>query len=166
MPFDFDLENIKDSLDRIKLESLLPDLSNFESSVLSITRLAMILGPLVLLGLGVYYLVAAPKEANHSTGYRTWFGMGSVQAWKFTQRLAGSVWMVLGLVLAVIAALNVGKLYEMELMDAMFLAGKYIIGQAATVFVSVICINLLVFVRYDRKGIRRATWKELLGRDD
>ena len=92
--------------------------------------------------------------------------MGSVQAWKFTQRLAGSVWMVLGLVLAVIAALNVGKLYEMELMDAMFLAGKYIIGQAATVFVSVICINPLVFVRYDRKGIRRATWKELLGRDD
>ena len=40
MPFDFDLENIKDSLDRIKLDSLLPDLSNFESSVLSITRLA------------------------------------------------------------------------------------------------------------------------------
>lgn len=166
MPFEFDLENIKDSLDSIKLENLLPDLSNFESSVLSLTRLAMILGPLVLLGLGVYYLAAAPKEANYTTGYRTWFGMGSVQAWRFTQRLAGSAWMVLGLVLAVIAAANVGQLNELELMDAMFLAGKYIIRQAVVVLVSVVCINMIVFVRYDRKGIRRASWKELLGKDD
>ena len=166
MPFDFDLENIKDSLDKIKLENLLPDLSNFESSVLSLTRLAMIIGPLVLLGLGIYYLVAAPKEANHTTGYRCWFGMGSVQAWQFTQRLAGTAWLIMGLVLAVIATVNVGKLMELELMDAMFLAGKYIMRQALAVFVSVICINLVVFVRYDRKGIRRASWRELLGRDE
>lgn len=166
MPFEFDLENIKDSLDSIKLENLLPDLSNFESSVLSLTRLAMIVGPLVLLALGVYYLVAAPKEANYTTGYRCWFGMGSVQAWQFTQRLAGITWVVLGLVLAIIAAVNVGELSGLELMDAMFLAGKYIIRQVAAVFVSVICINIVVFARYDRKGIRRASWKELLGRDD
>lgn len=166
MPFEFDWENIKDSLDSIKLENLLPDLSNFESSVLSLTRLAMILGPLVLLGLGVYYFAAAPKEANYTTGYRCWFGMGSVQAWRFTQRLAGGAWMVLGLVLAVIAAANVGKLNELELMDAMFLAGKYIIRQAVSVLISVVCINIIVFVRYDRKGYRRASWKELLGKDE
>ena len=166
MPFDFDLENIKDSLDKIKLENLLPDLSNFESTVLSFTRLAMIVGPLVLLALGIYYLVAPPREANHTTGYRCWFGMGSVQAWQFTQRLAGFVWILLGVVLAAVAALNVGKLLEQELMDAMFFAGKYIVGQAATVFVSILCINLVVFIRYDRKGIRRATWKELLGKDE
>lgn len=166
MPFDFDLENIKDSLDKIKLENLLPDLSNFEASVLSLTRLAMIIGPLVLLGLGIYYLVAAPKEANYTTGYRCWFGMGSVQAWQFTQRLAGTAWLIMGLVLAVIAAANVGELMELELMDAMFLAGKYIIRQALTVFISVICINIVVFARYDRKGIRRASWRELLGRDE
>ena len=50
--FEFDLENIKDSLDRINLESLLPDLSNFEASVLTLTRWAMLLGPLVILALG------------------------------------------------------------------------------------------------------------------
>ena len=162
----FDLENIKDSLDNISLDKLLPDLSNFESSVLSLARLAMLLGPLVLLGLGVFYLVASPKEANYTTGYRTWFGMGSVQAWQYTQRLAGTVWMVLGLILAAIAALNVGNLFEVELMDALFLAGKYIVQQAVIVLISVICINLLVCIRYDRKGIRRATWKELLGKDE
>lgn len=164
--FDFDLENIKDSLDRIKLESLLPDLSNFASSVLTFTRWAMLLGPLVILVLGVLYLIAAPKEANYTTGYRCFFGMGSVQAWRFTQRLAGIVWAALGLILAIIAMVNVGKLVETELMDSMFLAGKFILGQAATVFVSALCINAVVFARYDRKGIRRASWKELLGRDE
>ena len=164
--FDFDLEYIKDSLDRINLESLLPDLSNIASSVLTFTRWAMLLGPLVILVLGVLYLIAAPKEANYTIGYRCFFGMGSVQAWRFTQRLAGIVWAALGLILAIIAMVNVGKLVETELMDSMFLAGKFILGQAATVFVSVLCINAVVFARYDRKGIRRASWKELLGRDE
>ena len=164
--FDFDLENIKDSLDRINLESLLPDLSNFESSVLTFTRWAMVLGPLVVLALGVYYFAAAPREANYTTGYRCFFGMGSVQAWRFTQRLAGVAWTVLGLVLAIIAVANLDALAQVELMDAMFLAGKYILRQAVTVFVSVLCINVIVFARYDRKGIRRASWRELLGRDE
>ncbi len=165
MPFDFDLENIKDSLDNINLESLLPDLSNFESSVLSFTRLAMLAGPIVLLVLGVYYLLAAPKEANHTAGYRCWFGMGSVQAWRFTQRLAGIVWGALGLVLGIVVLCVVGKLQQLELMDAMFLAGKHIFAQVVVVLLSALCINLTVFARYDSRGIRRATWNELLGRD-
>ena len=164
--FDFDLENIKDSLDRINLESLLPDLSNFASSVLTFTRWSMLLGPLVILALGIYYMLAAPKEANYTTGYRCFFGMGSVQAWRFTQRLAGIVWSVLGLILGAVAMLNVGKLVETELMDSMFLAGKHILGQAAVVLFSVLCINVIVFARYDHKGIRRPSWKELLGRDE
>ncbi len=165
MPFDFDLENIKDSLDSIKLENLLPDLHNFESSVLSLARLALILGPLVLLGLGIYYFSAAPKEANHTAGYRCWFGMGSVQAWRFTQRLAGSVWTVLGLILTIVAAVQAGSLAELELMDALFATGRHIFRQAVAVLLSAIAINVVVFARYDRKGARRASWQELLGRD-
>ena len=92
--------------------------------------------------------------------------MGSVQAWRFTQRLAGISWTVIGLILAIIAVANLGKLAEVELMDAMFLAGKYIVRQAMTVLVSVLCINVIVFARYDRKGIRRASWRELLGKDE
>ena len=68
--------------------------------------------------------------------------------------------------LAIIAVANVDALAEVELMDAMFLAGKYILRQAVTVLISVLCINIVVFARYDRKGIRRASWKELLGRDE
>ncbi len=161
----FDLENIKDSLDNINLENLLPDLSNLESTVLTFTRWALLLGPLVLLGLGIYYFLAAPKEANHTSGYRCWFGMGSVQAWRFTQRLAGMVWAALGLILVVVALIAVGSLGGRELMDALLLAGKHIFAQVILVLLSVLGINGVVFARYDAKGMRRATWKELLGRE-
>lgn len=166
MPFNIDLNNIKDWLDSIQLENLLPDLTNFESSVLSATRLALLLGPLVVLGLGVLYLTAAPKEANHTVGYRCWFGMGSVQAWQFTQKLAGGIFLLLGLVLAVVAAGRAASLAQLELMDALLAAGKQLVRQAVAVLIAVVCINVAVFARYDRKGERRASWRELLGRDD
>ncbi len=166
MPFDIDLNNIKDWLDSIQLENLLPDLHNFESGVLSATRLALLLGPLVVLGLGVFYLTAAPGEANHTVGYRCWFGMGSVRAWRFTQKLAGGIFILLGLILSVLAAVRAASLNELELMDAMLLTGKSILRQAVAVFAAVVCINGIVFARFDRKGERRASWRELLGRDD
>ena len=47
-------------------------------------------------------LFFTPREANHYIGYRCYFGMGSVQAWRFTQRFAGLVFGILGLVLTVV----------------------------------------------------------------
>ena len=55
------------------------------------------IGPVVMLALGLAYLFLAPKEANYYFGYRTYFGMGSVHSWRFTQRLSGIVLSLLGL---------------------------------------------------------------------
>ena len=151
----FDLENIKDSLDNISLDKLLPDLSNFESSVLSLARLAMLLGPLVLLGLGVFYLVAAPKEANYTTGYRTWFGMGSEEAWKFTQRLAGIVWGGLGIVLllmSIIVSLTFGGKDVMQIATSAFIC---LIWQAGLAVIGGFAVSFIVFLRYDSLGYKR-----------
>ena len=161
----FDPDKIKQMLDDFELEMLLPDLSNLESTIMTLTRLAVMAGPLVLLFLGLQYLLSAPKEANYTTGYRCWFGMGSVQAWQFAQRIAGTIWIALGIVMAAGTALHIGNLLALPIMDAMFLAGKYLIQQAVTVFCSTIFINIVVFLRYDRKGIRRATWGELLRKE-
>ena len=160
------LDGLKTLFEDFDPAALLPELDTMLGKLELLMRIAVLIGPVIVLVLGLVYLLAPPKEANHYFGYRCWFGMGSVQAWQFTQRLAGTAWLIMGLVLAVIAAANVGELMELELMDAMFLAGKYIIRQALTVFISVICINIVVFARYDRKGIRRASWRELLGRDE
>ena len=58
--------------------------------------------PLILLVLGLIYILIPPKEANHHAGFRTYFGMGSVEAWRFTQRIAGLAWTALGGLLTIV----------------------------------------------------------------
>ena len=82
-------EDIKVLMDNFDPASLLPDLTTVVGKVEFITRIAVLVGPIVLLVLGILYFFAAPKEANYRAGYRCHFGMGSVEAWQYTQRLAG-----------------------------------------------------------------------------
>ena len=103
------IEDLKSLMDAFDPASLLPELDSVLDTVLYAVRIATLVGPAVLLLLGVGYLIFAPKEANYHFGYRCTFGMGSVEAWRFTQRLAGLVWGVLGLVMTfVMVALTGG----------------------------------------------------------
>ena len=97
-----DIESIKALLDGFDPASLLPDLSKVFDSLAPVCRFAVLLGPVVLLILGLSYLILSPKEANHYLGYRCYFGMGSEYAWRFTQRLAGFLFTGTGLVLTVV----------------------------------------------------------------
>ena len=72
--------------------TLLPDLSTVLRKVEAGMRLAVMAAPLVLLVMGLLYLLAAPKEANYKLGYRFFWGMASVESWRFTQRLAALMW--------------------------------------------------------------------------
>ncbi len=150
---DFSLETL--------LQELLPELAPLLEKSALLARLCMLIGPFVILGLGLYYFLSAPKEANFRSGYRCYFGMGSVEAWRFTQRLAGGIWSLLGLGLAIWMALAGGKLAGLAMLDAMGKMAVYIFWQAAALLVSRLVINLLVFLRYDARGRKRYTWAEL-----
>ena len=73
-----------------------PDTGALIEKSTAIAKVLVIAGPVIMLVLGLLYLFAAPKEANHHFGYRCYFGMGSEEAWQFTQRIAGITWIVLG----------------------------------------------------------------------
>ena len=97
-----DFSAIKEMMDAFDPAALLPELDTITGKIDLVARIAVMAGPIVILVLGLMYLFLAPKEANYRFGYRTWFGMGSVAAWRFTQRLAGIVLGLLGLVLTVV----------------------------------------------------------------
>ena len=97
-----DIDSIKSLLDGFDPATLLPDLSKVFDSLVPLCRLAVLIGPVVLLLLGLSYLFLTPKEANYYLGYRCYFGMGSEYAWRFTQRLAGFLFAGAGLVLTVV----------------------------------------------------------------
>ena len=153
-------EDIKVLMDNFDPASLLPDLTTVVGKVEFITRLAVMVGPVVLLTLGILYFFAAPKEANYRFGYRCYFGMGSEEAWRFTQRFAGLVWGVLGLVLTVVMLIITGSFAGNPIMDIIGKGVRCLLWEGGLILVSILGINLTAMLCYDRKGLRRRTYED------
>ena len=153
-------EDIKVLMDNFDPAALLPDLTTVVGKVEFITRIAVMVGPVVLLTLGILYFFAAPKEANYRFGYRCYFGMGSEEAWRFTQRFAGLVWGVLGLVLTVVMLIITGSFAGNPIMDIIGKGAKCLLWEGGLILVSILGINLTAMLCYDRKGLRRRTYED------
>ena len=132
--------------------ALMPDLSTVLGKLEALIRLAVMAAPLILLGLGLLYLLAAPKEANYKLGYRFFWGMASVESWRFTQRLAGAVWTLLGGVLTIVMWVSCGKLRGMEVNEMTYQAVKYLLWELGSSLVSILLINIAVIVCFTFKG--------------
>ena len=153
-------EDIKVLMDNFDPASLLPDLSSMTGIVATVTRLAVLAGPIVLLIMGLLYFFAAPKEANYRFGYRCYFGMGSEEAWRFTQRVAGILWAALGLVLSLLMLFITGGYGSKEIVDVIGSGLKCLIWEVVLTALSCLAINAAVMLRYDRKGLRRSSNKK------
>ena len=154
------IESIKEILDAFDPASLLPDLTTVVGKVELIARIAVMVGPIVLLVLGLLYCFAAPKEANYHFGYRCYFGMGSIEAWRFTQRLAGMVWGTLGLVLTVVMLIVCGSFRGLEVMPMVTKAAVALAWQAGLAAVSALAVNIVVMSQFDAKGEHRGRNKK------
>ena len=146
------IEDLKGLMDGFDPASLLPELDSILGVITYAVRIAVLLGPIALLALGLGYLIFAPREANYIFGYRCTFGMGSVEAWRFTQRLAGIVWGVLGLVLTLVMVSLTGKFAGLDVAEALGLATKYVLWEAVLALVSSLVINTVVMIRFTYDG--------------
>ena len=144
----------------LNLGALLPDLSTVIGWIELVARIAVMAGPILLLGFGLVYLLAPPKEANYGLGYRFWWGMASLKAWKFTQRLAGMVWSGLGAVLTIVMALICAGFRDLEPMDMVRRAGTCLIWELVLIAVACIAINVTVMVKFDKDGFPRDEMEE------
>ena len=149
------VEKLKDLINDFDPAALLPDLGSIGGWAEMFTRVCVMAAPLILLLMGLIYLIIPPKEANHSLGYRVYFGMGSVEAWRFTQKLAGIVWSALGLVLSVIMWLISMGFRGMDVMEMADKAVSCVLWELGIIAVCCLGINLTVTICYNRKGDRR-----------
>ena len=147
-----DVASIKEMMDGFDPASLLPELDSLLELAVRLSRFAIFIGPVILLGMGLAYLFLSPKEANYYFGYRCYFGMGSVHAWRFTQRLAGILYGGLGLVLVILMFLISGSFARMEVTDMVWKAVDCLVWQAVAVVLATLVINLSAAARFDRKG--------------
>ena len=147
------ISSILDGLDNVG--NLVPELDKLLSSVELWVSIFLLIGPLCMLVLGIIYLFLPPREANYRLGYRTYCGMGSVDAWKQTQKIAGILYGGLGLVLTVvmgIICLTLGG------KDGLQLGTTAIVCLAIQAF-AVLLVYLIIFaytaIVFDKDGNRR-----------
>lgn len=137
------------------LDALIPNLEKLMGDMRSWLGIAMIIGPVIFIVMGLVYYFLAPPEANHKLGYRTYFGMGSVTAWKFTQKLAGIVWGGLGIILAIVAIIGCVIMVGQELNKATSTALTILIIEAVAAVIAFLTVEITVILRYDMNGSAR-----------
>ena len=147
-----DIDSIKEIMDAFDPASLLPELGDIFSLVTTVCQAAVMIVPIILLLLGLAYLLFAPKEANYYFGYRCYYGMGSVDAWRFTQRFAGIVLGALGLILTGVMLVMSMGFGDMDMMDMVWKAFRCLIWQGILALLANIIIWAVTFFRFDAKG--------------
>ena len=141
--------------DKLDPAKLVPPLDSLLDKVQPVATVAIMIGPLVMLLFGLWYFLLPPKEANHAAGFRTWFGMGSVRAWRTTQKIAGIVWGGCGLVLSVVMWLISRGFDKLDAMQMAERAFSCLIWQIGIALITYIGISIVVMFLFDSKGRRR-----------
>ena len=156
-----DFERLKKAFDNFDLATLFPKLDSVFGRITLICRICVLVGPILLLILGLCYLFLAPKEANYYFGYRCYYGMGSVHAWRFTQRIAGMILGGLGLILTVVMGILSLGFASMEIEAMVWRAVWCLVWEAVLSLLATLAINGLAMYWFDRKGeLRRRPKKK------
>lgn len=139
----------------IDFAALVPELPVFLGLVRTLMALAMLTGPVVMLILAVLYLRKPAPEANYNYGYRTYFGMGSVEAWQFSQKIAGLIFGALGagllLIMLIVILFFIGKtLLTVAIMAMVCLLIQVLLIAAARITIAILCKKY-----FDKNGDRR-----------
>ena len=146
------MEKITELLNNFTLEQYIPQLDTLMGWVQWLVSLAVRVGPICILVLGLIYLLIPPKEANRKAGFLTYFGMGSVIAWNVTQRLAGILMIPMGLILTIIAYKRIGEFSGYDMMTMANVAFQMVKTQVICALVIYVFMFLLTAVLFDRKG--------------
>ena len=149
------MEGISSATNELDLGSLLPNLSTLIGWIEFLLGLAVMIGPLLLLGFGLLYLFRPPKEANFGIGYRCWWGMSSLEAWQFTQKLAGKIWTGLGGALTIFMLVICISFGSLDPLTMAMRAGFCLLCQIVLISIACVAINIVVMVHFDKDGFRR-----------
>ena len=149
------IEDLKSILDAFDPGALLPEMDALLGGLTGIIRFLLLAVPIVMLILGLGYLFLAPKEANYHFGYRCFFGMGSVEAWRYTQRIAGLIWAPLGLVLTIVMFIITGSFAEKAATEVLSSALRCVLWEGGLAIAACIAIHVLVGIHFTASGDRR-----------
>lgn len=149
------MEAISSFLNNMDFTKLVPDLGSVLGWMHTLSILAIWIGPVLMLVFGLMYLFKPTREASDKFGFRTYYGMGSPEAWKFTQRIAGLVWSGLGGVLVVVMGIVSIVFGGRQTVDTVNAAAICLVCQLVLVILAHVGIGCTVARYFDKNGDRR-----------
>jgi len=149
------IQKIMDFLQNFDPSKILPNIAKLMTDAVVVLRICVLAGPILLAVLGAVYFFLAPKEANHSVGYRFFWGMSSMEAWQFMQKLSGMVWGALGIVLLVIMLIVSGRFGAMDAENVAFSALRCVLWELGLTVAASLGVDITMMVLFDRTGARR-----------
>ena len=139
----------------LDLSKFVPEMPAFLGGLRALLVLAILIGPILLVALGAMYLLRPAPEANFKYGFRTYFGMGSIEAWQFSQKIAGLAFGGLGAVLLLVMFIVVLTFFKKDLFQIANTAIVCLIWQAVLALIARIVVSILCWKYFDRNGDRR-----------
>ena len=139
----------------LDLSKFVPEMPAFLGGLRALLVLAILIGPILLVTLGAMYLLRPAPEANFKYGFRTYFGMGSIEAWQFSQKIAGLAFGGLGAILLLVMFIVVLTFFKKDLFQIANTAIVCLIWQAVLALIARITVGILCWKFFDRNGDRR-----------
>ena len=149
------MEAITAFMEGFDIAKFLPDLGKLIGDLRFWIGVFLLIGPIIMLLLGLWYFFLPTKEANHHIGFRTYFGMSSPVAWKYAQKMAGLMFMIGGGVLTVCALIYVILAKAAEPMKMATTALIILLAQVFVAFGIWLAMQILLLIRFDKKGNKK-----------
>lgn len=115
----------------------------------------VLLIPIIMLGVGKYFIKKAPKEINYIFGYRTSMSMKNKETWEFAHNYCGKLWFKYGLVLlpltVILMLFAIGK--NEDVIGT--LGGIICVVQLIPLFVSIVFTERALKKSFDENGNKR-----------
>jgi len=145
------LDAITSLLGDFDLSKFIPDIDTALGKFELAARICVMLGPLVLLGLGLWYLLAPPNEMGSRVGFHTFRRAKTQEVWEYTQHLAGIVWGAMGVVLTIVMALICNGYRGLNALQVATSAVICILVELILLTASIIAINVIVSKAFYKK---------------
>ena len=139
----------------LDLSKFVPAMPVFLGALRALLVIIILAGPILLVTLGAMYLLRPAPEANFKYGFRTYFGMGSVEAWRFSQRIGGLVYIILGGVMTLGALVAFIILLKSSIPTILTGCAACLVIELILVTLTTFTLNIIISIRYDRDGYRR-----------
>jgi len=112
--------------------------------------------PVIMVGIGSWFIKSPPKEINLIYGYRTFKSMVNRETWIFAHNYCGRLWRIIGLIMLIPSVIAMAFVIDKEI-GVIGIFGGILCGvQLVFLIIPIIFTEKALKANFDAQGNRRS----------